>query len=62
MTGGGLLAKSDDPHDLARRLRQLLDDASHRAELGRRGKEAVHRRFTADVMARETVEIYRKYL
>ncbi len=62
LTGGGLLVKSDDPHDLAQGLRRLLDDAAVRNELGQRGKAAVHRRFTADQMARETALIYRKYL
>jgi glycosyltransferase involved in cell wall biosynthesis len=61
-TGGGLLANPDDPEDLARNLRRLLDDASHREELGRKGKEAVHRRFTADAMARTTLAVYEKHL
>ncbi len=62
LTGGGLLVNSDDPHDLARGLRELLADAGLRRELGRRGREAVLGRFTAERMARETVDVYRKYL
>jgi glycosyltransferase involved in cell wall biosynthesis len=61
-TGGGLLVNPEDPEDLARCLRQLLENLSHRDELGRKGKEAVHRRFHAERMARETVEIYHAHL
>ncbi|HEY7311992.1 MAG TPA: glycosyltransferase family 4 protein [Gemmataceae bacterium] len=61
-TGGGLLANPEDPQDLARALRQLLDDTNLRREAGRRGREAVFGHFTAERMARETVDVYRKYL
>jgi glycosyltransferase involved in cell wall biosynthesis len=61
-TGGGLLAEPNDPRDLAAALARLLQDAAHRDELGRKGKEAVHRRFHAAAMAEETVKIYRKYV
>jgi glycosyltransferase involved in cell wall biosynthesis len=61
-TGGGLLANPDDPEDLARNLRRLVDDPAQRDELGRKGKEAVHRRFTADEMAGATIAVYQRYL
>jgi glycosyltransferase involved in cell wall biosynthesis len=61
-TGGGLLANPDDPADLARTLHQLLEDTPRREELGRKGKEAVHRHFHAERMAEETVAVYRKYV
>jgi glycosyltransferase involved in cell wall biosynthesis len=61
-TGGGLLVEPNDPHDLARALRRLLDDPAHRQELGRKGKERVQQHFTADRMARETAAVFRKYL
>jgi len=61
-TGGGLLVNPDDPEDLARGLGQLLGNVAHRQELGRKGKEAIQRRFTAERMARETVDVYRKYV
>ncbi len=61
-TGGGLLVEPNDPHDLARALRQLFDNGSHRQELGRKGKEAVHARFHAERMAAETAAIYSQYL
>src|SRR5205823_4011452 len=61
-TGGGLLVQPDDPADLARGLRELLENAALRAELGRKGHAAVRERFTAGAMARQTAEVYRKYL
>lgn len=61
-TGGGLLVEPDNPEDLARGLRQLVEDLAQRQELGRKGKEAVHRHFHADRMARQTVELYQEYL
>jgi glycosyltransferase involved in cell wall biosynthesis len=60
-TGGGLLVNPEDPEDLARGLRQLLENAARREELGRTGKEAVHRHFHAARMARETVQVYGQY-
>lgn len=62
MTGGGDLVNSDDPEDLARGLRLLLENEDRRIELGRRGKEAVHERFTARRMAEETVAVCTRYL
>jgi glycosyltransferase involved in cell wall biosynthesis len=61
-TGGGLLVPPGDPAELAGGLRRLLEDAGLRAELGRKGQEAVHARFTAEQMARQTVAILKKYL
>jgi glycosyltransferase involved in cell wall biosynthesis len=61
-TGGGLLVNPDDAEDLARGLRVLLEDPTHRDELGRKGKEAVHHRFTAEAMARETAAVYQRYV
>jgi glycosyltransferase involved in cell wall biosynthesis len=61
-TGGGLLVKPDDPEDLARGLCEVLRGAEVRAELGNKGRAAVWERFTADAMARQTTEVYRKYL
>jgi glycosyltransferase involved in cell wall biosynthesis len=61
-TGGGLLVDPEDPRDLARGLRRMLDDVALRQELGRKGREAVRRDFSAEVMARNTVDVYRKYI
>jgi glycosyltransferase involved in cell wall biosynthesis len=60
-TGGGVLVEPDDPDDLARGLRLLLDDAAHREKLGRRGKEAVFERFHARAMAEATLAVFGKY-
>jgi glycosyltransferase involved in cell wall biosynthesis len=59
-TGGGLLFEPGDPADLARQLEALLRDESLRRSLADRGKEAVHRRFSSERMARETLAIYEK--
>jgi glycosyltransferase involved in cell wall biosynthesis len=61
-TGGGLLVNPEDPEDLARSLRQLMENVAHRDELGRKGKEAVHQRFHAARMAQETVEVYQDHV
>ncbi len=60
-TGGGLLVNPDDPADLARALRRLADEPSVADELGRKGRESVHARFTADRMAEETAAVYHRY-
>ncbi|MCC6417711.1 MAG: glycosyltransferase family 4 protein [Gemmataceae bacterium] len=62
LTGGGLLVKPEDPHDLAHGLRRLLEDETLRRELGERGKDVVWSRFTAESMARATAEVFGKYL
>jgi glycosyltransferase involved in cell wall biosynthesis len=61
-TGGGLLCEPNDPADLARGLRQLVENPAHRQELGQKGKEAVFRRFDAERMARETAAVYAAHL
>jgi glycosyltransferase involved in cell wall biosynthesis len=61
-TSGGLLVEPDNPEDLARGLRQLLENVGHRQELGRKGKEAVHRQFTAQAMAHKTIAVYASYV
>ena len=49
-------------YDLARGLRQLLENPAQREELGRRGRDAVWQRFTAEAMARTTAAVYGKYV
>src|SRR5262249_20192838 len=36
-TGGGMLVKPDDPAELARALKNIMDDIGRRQEMGRRG-------------------------
>ncbi|MBL8794255.1 MAG: glycosyltransferase family 4 protein [Planctomycetia bacterium] len=61
-TGGGLLVNPEDPEDLARGLREMLQDAAKRQALGLQAQAAVQQRFTADLMARNTVDVYRRYV
>ncbi len=52
----------DSPQALANGMEKLLRHEEDRRELGRRGKEAVHRSFSAEAMARETLDIYNRVL
>jgi glycosyltransferase involved in cell wall biosynthesis len=60
-TGGGLLVAPGDAADLARGLRYIMEDREGRERMARAGKEAVHRHFHAERMARETAELYQRY-
>jgi glycosyltransferase involved in cell wall biosynthesis len=60
-TCGGVLTAPDDPDDLAHALRRLQGDAGEREKLGRRGKEAVFERFSAQAMAERTLAVLGKY-
>jgi glycosyltransferase involved in cell wall biosynthesis len=61
-TGGGLLVNPDDPADLARGLRRIIDDLATADSMGQKGKAVVHERFHAERMARETAAVYASYL
>ncbi|OAI53297.1 hexosyltransferase [Planctomycetaceae bacterium SCGC AG-212-F19] len=61
-TGGGVLVQPEDPADLARALGELLADRDACRRMGAAGKKVVFERFTAENMARQTVEVYRKYV
>lgn len=61
-TGGGLLVNPEDPQELARGLLSLLENESLRIELGRKGQEAVLRRFHAAQMADDTLAVYEKFV
>jgi glycosyltransferase involved in cell wall biosynthesis len=56
-TGAGLLVPPDSIDALADGLRRALTDHAFRLRAGLAGAEAVRERFTADVMARETVAL-----
>jgi glycosyltransferase involved in cell wall biosynthesis len=61
-TGGGLLVEPGDTPGLAAAIRRLLDDPAQRADLGRKGQDAVRQRFTARVMAEETAGVLSRYV
>ena len=60
--GGGVLVTPEDPAELAHALRELLENHQRRAELARRGFDAVRERFHAAVMAQNTLRVYENYL
>jgi len=55
----GFLVNPEDPADVARRLRHLLDDDTLRAQMGRRGRELAQERYHPDRVAWRTREVYR---
>jgi glycosyltransferase involved in cell wall biosynthesis len=56
---GGLLARPEDPHDLARQIRRLLEDQPFRDELSQKGI-ARARLFSWAEMAKNTREVYER--
>jgi glycosyltransferase involved in cell wall biosynthesis len=61
-TGGGVLVEPGDTAGLARTLRELMEQPERRAELGRKGKETVHRDYRDDLTAQNVLKVYRKYV
>lgn len=57
-TGGGILCEPGSVDALAVALRGLLDDPARRAELGRKGREAVFARRGEEAMARATAAVF----
>jgi glycosyltransferase involved in cell wall biosynthesis len=57
-TGGGLLCRPHDSADLAEKLAELLADPRRAAQLGTAGQQAIHDRYHAAAMARQTVKLY----
>jgi len=58
----GLVVPHGAVEPLARALRTLIENATLRGEMGRRGRERVLREFTGAVFARKTVAAYEKAL
>lgn len=56
-TGGGILVAPDSTDELAEGLRMILTDHTFRERASLAGESAVRDRFTADVMARETIAL-----
>lgn len=61
-TGGGLLVSPDSIDELADGLARALTDHTFRTRAGDAGEAAVRERFTAEVMARETVALLNTYV
>lgn len=61
-TGGGILVDPESSEDLARGIHTLMTDSGCRENLGRQGKEAVHRFFNDKVMAERTLAVYKDIL
>jgi glycosyltransferase involved in cell wall biosynthesis len=57
-TGGGVLVEPGSVDALAASIEALLRDPERRRELGRRGREAVFRDYSADATAAETERVY----
>lgn len=60
-TGGGLLVPPGDATALAEALAGLAADPARRAGLARAGRDGVLRHYTAETMARRTLEVYERY-
>jgi glycosyltransferase involved in cell wall biosynthesis len=57
-TGGGLLCRPHDAHDLADKLAELLRDPVRAAQLGLAGQQAIEDRYHAKAMAEKTLALY----
>ena len=61
-TGGGVLVEPDSAGDLARGLGELMDDPERRRRLGQAGQQVVRREYNDEIMAENTLRVYRGYL
>lgn len=61
-TGGGLLCRPHDAHDLADKLAELLRDPVRATQLGLAGQQAIEDRYHAKTMAEKTLALYRELL
>jgi glycosyltransferase involved in cell wall biosynthesis len=61
-TGGGVLHRPRDASHLAEKLAELLKDTVRASTLGLMGQQAVHDRYNAEAMARNTRELYQALL
>ncbi len=59
-TGGGLLHEPESPPALAAVLRQMILDPAGAAARGLQAQQAIRDRYTAEVMARRTLDLYRR--
>ncbi len=61
-TGGGLLHRPHDAADLADKLAELLSDSVRASQFGLAGQQAVQDRYNAAAMARQTRELYERFI
>lgn len=54
----GFLANPNNPRDIAEKIRWILEDRKLQKKMGQRGKQKAMRRWKADVIARELIELY----
>ena len=59
-TGGGVLARSERPADIADALHALWRDPARAASLGERGAQGVRDHYSVDHMADRMLEVYRE--
>jgi glycosyltransferase involved in cell wall biosynthesis len=57
-TGGGVLCAADDPQALAEAIEGLLLDRARARALGEAGRHSVFQSFSAEAMARATLQVY----
>jgi glycosyltransferase involved in cell wall biosynthesis len=62
LTEGGILIEPNSALAIAEGILKLIDDGHLRERLGSQGKAAVHQKFSDQVMADATLEVYQKYL
>jgi glycosyltransferase involved in cell wall biosynthesis len=56
----GLLAKPDDPGDLAAKLLELLSDPGKRERMGQNGRTKTLKRYTWDLIIDKMEQLYRR--
>ena len=57
-TGGGVLCEPDNPTALAEGLKRLIQNPDFATDCGRRAQRAVHQRYHAQRMAKQTLQLY----
>lgn len=58
----GLLVPAGDMEALCRALKQLIESASLRQEMGRHGRAIAERHFSVEKVVRQTLDVYRELL